>query len=146
MNSHLPKKSRFYLLQWKQSPLEIQNQPFRCVFRKRCSENMQQFTGEHPCRNAISIKLQSKNIETALCHDLKVLTFFSHVEKRLHQKAKVNFKVITSKTVKQIIAIHLLSNISRKISCSVFLWKNDSLKGKFHSLLAVDWSVTGLRL
>ena len=77
--------------------------------------------GEHPCRNAISIKLQSENIETALCYDLKVLTFFGYVEKRLHQKAKVNFKVITSKTVKQIIAIHLLSNISRKISCSVFL-------------------------
>ena len=36
-----------------------QKQSPRGVPRKRCSENMQQFTGEHPCRSAISIKLQS---------------------------------------------------------------------------------------
>ena len=39
---------------------------------KRCSENVQPwcsiFTGEHPCRSVISIKLQSSFIELALRH------------------------------------------------------------------------------
>ena len=35
----------------------IQKQPSRSVFRKRCFEICSKFTGEHPCRNAISIKL-----------------------------------------------------------------------------------------
>ena len=35
----------------------VQKQPFRGVFRKTCSENLQKFTGEHPWRTAISIKL-----------------------------------------------------------------------------------------
>ena len=29
----------------------------RGVLKKKCAEDMQQFTGEHPCRSAISIKL-----------------------------------------------------------------------------------------
>ena len=40
----------------------LQKQPSRGVLRKRCSEIMQQestgeFTGEHPCQSAISVKL-----------------------------------------------------------------------------------------
>ena len=45
-----------------------QKQPSRGVLRKRCSENMQKFTGEHQCRSAISIKLQSNVIQIALWH------------------------------------------------------------------------------
>ena len=37
-------------------------QPARIVPRKMCSENMQQLTGEHPCRSLISIKFQSSKI------------------------------------------------------------------------------------
>ena len=33
-------------------------QPSRGVLKNRCSENKQEFTGEHPCRNVISIKLR----------------------------------------------------------------------------------------
>ena len=39
------------------------------LFRKRCSKNYSKFTGEHPCQSAISIKLQSNFIETALRHE-----------------------------------------------------------------------------
>ena len=35
-----------------------QKQPSRGVLSKRCSENMLNFTGEHPCQNVISIKLR----------------------------------------------------------------------------------------
>ena len=45
-----------------------QKQPLRGVLKKRCSENMQQFMGEYPCRSVISIKLQSNFIEIALRH------------------------------------------------------------------------------
>ena len=34
-----------------------QKQPPRGVPRKNCSENVQQITGENPCRSAISIKM-----------------------------------------------------------------------------------------
>ena len=46
----------------------IQKQLSRCVLRERYSENMQQFTAQHPCRNAISIKLQRSFIEITLRH------------------------------------------------------------------------------
>ena len=36
----------------------IQKQPFRGVFRKRFLKICRKFTGKHPCRSAISIKLQ----------------------------------------------------------------------------------------
>ena len=36
---------------------KLQKQPTRVVLRKKCSENCIKFTGEHPCRSAISIKL-----------------------------------------------------------------------------------------
>ena len=39
----------------------------RCAW-KRCSNNMQQITEEHPCWSAISIKLQSNFIEIRLRH------------------------------------------------------------------------------
>ena len=45
-----------------------QKQPSRGVLRKRCSENSSKFTGEHPCRSAISIKLQSNFNKIALRH------------------------------------------------------------------------------
>ena len=37
----------------------IQKQPTRVVPGKKCSEDMQQITGEHPCQSVILIKLQS---------------------------------------------------------------------------------------
>ena len=46
--------------------LKIQKQPPRGVLRKTCFENMQQFTGEHPCRSVISIKLLCNFIEITL--------------------------------------------------------------------------------
>ena len=64
----------------------IQKQPSRGVFKKRCSENMQQiyrrtpmpkcdynkvafkFTGEHPCRGLISINLRSNFIVITVRH------------------------------------------------------------------------------
>ena len=47
----------------------VQNQPSRCVLRKRCSKNIQQIYRRTPCRSAISIKLQSKFIEMAIWHE-----------------------------------------------------------------------------
>ena len=44
---------------WYVCPLK---QPSRIVPRKRCSENILQLTGEHPCPSLISIKLQSSKI------------------------------------------------------------------------------------
>ena len=41
----------------------IQKQPSRGVLRKRCSKNMQKFTGEHPCQSVISIELLCKFLE-----------------------------------------------------------------------------------
>ena len=48
--------------------VKLQKQPPRGVLKKRCSEIMQKFTGEHTCRRAISIKLQSNFVEIALRH------------------------------------------------------------------------------
>ena len=48
--------------------MKVQKQPLRGVIENRCSENMQQFTGEYPCLSAISIKLQRNFIEIALWH------------------------------------------------------------------------------
>ena len=47
---------------------KLLKQPSRDVPRKRCSENMQQFTGEHPCQSVISIKLQNNFFEITLRH------------------------------------------------------------------------------
>ena len=46
----------------------LQKQPTNGVLRKRCSETMQQISGEHPCWSAISIKMRSKFIEITLRH------------------------------------------------------------------------------
>ena len=46
----------------------MQKQPSRDVLKKRCSTICSKFTGEHPCRSVISIKLQSGFIEIALLH------------------------------------------------------------------------------
>ena len=46
----------------------VQKQPSKGVLWKRFPENMHQITGEHPCRSAISIKLQSNFIEITLRH------------------------------------------------------------------------------
>ena len=46
----------------------IQKQPPRGVPRKMFPENMKQIYREHPCRDVISIKLQSNFIEVALRH------------------------------------------------------------------------------
>ena len=48
--------------------MNLQKQPSRGVLRKRCSENMQQITGEHPCWSVISINLQRNFIEITLRH------------------------------------------------------------------------------
>ena len=53
------------LISFKWSP---QKQPSRDVLRKRCSENMSKFTGEHPSRSVISIKLLCNFIEITLRH------------------------------------------------------------------------------
>ena len=46
-----------------------QKQPSRGVLWKRCSENMKQiYRRTHPCRNAISVKLQSNFIQITLRH------------------------------------------------------------------------------
>ena len=52
---------------------KIQKQPPRVVPRKKCSENMQQFTEEHPCRTAI--------VEMALrqgCFSCKFAIYFQN--------------------------------------------------------------------
>ena len=46
----------------------LQKQPSKGVLGKRCSKNMQQFTGEHPRGSAISIKLQTNFIKITLWH------------------------------------------------------------------------------
>ena len=43
-------------------------QPSRGVFKKRCSENMQQICRRHPCQSVISIKLLCNFIEITLRH------------------------------------------------------------------------------
>ena len=45
-------------------------QPLRGVLKKRCSENMQQFIGKHPCRSAISIELPSNPCRSAISIEL----------------------------------------------------------------------------
>ena len=47
----------------------LEKQPFRGVFIKRCSENIQQFYKRTLCRSAISIKLLYNFIEIALRHE-----------------------------------------------------------------------------
>ena len=54
---------------------ELQEQPLRCVLRKRCSENMQQIYRRQPCRSAISIKLLCKFIEIELQHGCSSVNF-----------------------------------------------------------------------
>ena len=46
----------------------VEKQPSRRVLRKRCSENMHKFTGEHPFQSVISIKLQRNFTKIALRH------------------------------------------------------------------------------
>ena len=55
----------------------FQKQPSRCVLKICCK-----FTGLHPCRSAISIKLQSNFIEITLrhvCSPVNLLDFSEHV-------------------------------------------------------------------
>ena len=47
---------------------EKQKQPSRGVLSKRCSETCSKFTGEHPCRSVISIKLFCNFIKITLRH------------------------------------------------------------------------------
>ena len=47
----------------------FQKQLSKGVLKKECSKNMQQCTGENPCRRVISIKLQSIFNETTLRHE-----------------------------------------------------------------------------
>ena len=54
-------------------------QPSRGVLKKRCSENIQQFTGEHPCWNVISRKLQCNFVKIPLryeCSPVNLLHIF----------------------------------------------------------------------
>ena len=53
----------------------LHKQPSRGVLTKRCSENIQKFTGEHPYRGAISIKLQSNFIEITIRHGCSPVNF-----------------------------------------------------------------------
>ena len=48
--------------------MKFKKQPYRGVLWKRCSKNMQQITGEHPCQSVIQINLQSNLIKIALWH------------------------------------------------------------------------------
>ena len=48
--------------------VEFQKQPYRGVLRKSCSEICSKFTGEHPYRNVISIKLLCNFTEIAFWH------------------------------------------------------------------------------
>ena len=53
---------------WLQNSInKSQKQPPRSVLTKRCSENIPQITGEHPCRNAISIKLLYRRTPVSKC-------------------------------------------------------------------------------
>ena len=57
----------------------VQKQPSRGALKKRCSEISSKSTGEHPCRSAILIKLQSNFIEISLqhgCSPLNLLHIF----------------------------------------------------------------------
>ena len=49
--------------------MSIQKQPFRGVLRKSCSKKCSKFTGEQPCRSAITVKLQGNFIEIVLRHE-----------------------------------------------------------------------------
>ena len=48
--------------------LSFLKKPSRGALRKRCSKICSKFTGEHPCRNVISVKLLCKFIEITLRH------------------------------------------------------------------------------
>ena len=50
------------------SDCNLQKQPYRGVLRKWCSEICSKFTGKHPCRSVISIKLQRNFIEITPRH------------------------------------------------------------------------------
>ena len=63
----------------------LQKQPSRGVFKKECSENMQQFTEEHPCRIVISIKLLSNFIEITLCYGCSPVNLL-HIFRRAFPK------------------------------------------------------------
>ena len=39
--------------------VKFQKQSLKGVLRKRCSETCKKFTGEHPCRSVISVKLSN---------------------------------------------------------------------------------------
>ena len=59
--------------------VEFQKQSYRGVLRKRCSEICSKFTGEHPYRNVISIKLICNFTEIALwdrCSPVRLLHIF----------------------------------------------------------------------
>ena len=60
----------------------------------------------------------SFNVKSSFCSGdiLRHLRLFGQVEKRLDKKTKVNFKILTSQTGQQIIAIHILPSILRNKS------------------------------
>ena len=64
---------------------DLQKQPYRGVLGKRCSEIWTKFTGEHPCRSAISMKLLSSFIEIALRHGCSPINLL-HIFRTLFPK------------------------------------------------------------
>ena len=91
----------------------IQKQLSRCVLRERCSENMQQFTGEHPCRSAISIKLRRNFIEITLRHGYSLVNLLHIFRKPLPKN--------TSRRL--LLLINKIQNIKEHIN-KLLLWSN----------------------
>ena len=64
------------------NPLLVSSHHKICVLRKKCSKKCSKFTGKHPCRSKISIKLQSNFIEITLkhgCSPVNLLLIYEHL-------------------------------------------------------------------
>ena len=59
---------------------QLQKQPSRGVLKKRCSKIYSKFTGEHPCRSAISIKF----LTSARAFSCKFAAYFQNTFSQEH--------------------------------------------------------------
>ena len=55
MKAHMIRKMSDVIQKQRNQSLNLQNQSFKVVFIKRCSEICSKFTGEHLCRSVISM-------------------------------------------------------------------------------------------
>ena len=76
----------------------IRKEPSRCALSEGCLNICSKFTGEHPCRSFISIKLLSNFIEITLWHGCFPVTLF-HIFKTSFQCQRVISKKLISKFI-----------------------------------------------